>query len=154
MDDYLIKGKGILISGSGHWVPVEVISNEELSNSFNSISHEKNASEAPNLERNTRKREYTNSRFIEEASGITHRHVIEKTGILNPSLLKPILKKRNSQCTSYQAEMGISAAKEAIASAGKAIDEVDAVIVGASQLQRAYPSICCVSRPVAQAVST
>ncbi len=66
---------------------------------------------------------------------------MDKAGILDPKRMRPFLAERSNDEPSIQCEMAIVAAKEALAQAGKTIEDVDAVIVACSNLQRAYPAV-------------
>jgi beta-ketodecanoyl-[acyl-carrier-protein] synthase len=55
--------------------------------------------------------------------------------------LRPRLQTRGEDEISIQAEMCLEPAREALAQAGRAAADVDLVIVGASNLQRAYPAV-------------
>ena len=83
----------------------------------------------------------TSSGFIEKASGITARYVVEKSGVLDPDRLRPRLPTRSEDELGLQAEMAIPAIEEALAAAGREPTDVDAIILGASNLQRAYPAV-------------
>lgn len=79
--------------------------------------------------------------FIEKASGIRNRFVMDKTGILDPDIMCPRLPQRADDEPSLQCEMGVAAAKEAMAAAGKEASGIDAVLVACSNLQRPYPAV-------------
>jgi beta-ketodecanoyl-[acyl-carrier-protein] synthase len=66
---------------------------------------------------------------------------MEKSGILDPDRLRPHLPMRSEDELGLQAEMALPAIHEALAQAGRRPDEVDCVIVGCSNLQRAYPAV-------------
>ena len=80
-------------------------------------------------------------RFIEKASGVGHRYVMDKTGVLDPDRMHPRLPLRTEDELSIQAEICVAAAEEALAQAGRTGADIDAVIVGCSNLQRAYPAV-------------
>lgn len=123
-----------LITGSGLWKPSCSISNDELVHSYN-------AWVTQNLNLFGDKPPFSNSEFIEKASGIKNRYVIEKEGILDPSRMRPILESRPDEQISIQAEMAVEAAKDALCAANKLPTQIDAVIVSSSYTQRAYPAI-------------
>ena len=132
----------IVISGTGLFTPKESITNEELVESFNnyvSIFNEENSDliESGDLEPLVS----SSSEFIKKASGIEQRYVQDKTGILDVQRMKPRLKERSNSELSILAEMAISASREAIDQAGIEASEIDAVICGCSNLQRAYPAV-------------
>mgnify|MGYP000185451009 CR=1 FL=1 len=79
--------------------------------------------------------------FIFKASGIEQRYVIDKSGILDPKVMHPLLRQRSDDEPSLMAEMALDAAQKALAAAGKTAADVDAVICAASNLERAYPAV-------------
>ncbi|MEJ2675429.1 MAG: beta-ketoacyl-ACP synthase III [Acidihalobacter sp.] len=132
----------VVISGTGLFTPDETITNAELVESFNRYVDAFNrdnmqAIDAGELE----PLEYSSEAFIVKASGIESRHVVNKSGVLDPSRLCPSIPERGDEEPSLQCEMAVSAAREALAQANKSPAEVDAVIVACSNLQRAYPAI-------------
>lgn len=133
---------GVVITGTGLFTPAESISNEELVTSYNTwvdIFNEDNAAAitAGDLAPKT----YSSAEFIERASGIKARYVLNKAGILDPHRMVPLLPERPNEALSVMAEIGVHAAKQALDRAGVSADEIDAVIVAASNMQRAYPAI-------------
>ncbi len=132
----------ILITGTGLFTPPDSITNEELVESLSVANERWNATHAEAIERGElAPRDAPSVAFIRKASGIGHRHVMEKTGILDPERMRPHLPLRAEDELSIQAEICLAAAKEALAQAGRASSDVDAVIVGCSNLQRAYPAV-------------
>src|SRR5690554_723796 len=83
----------------------------------------------------------SSSAFIEKASGIKRRHVIDKSGIVDPKRMAPSIPERSNDEPSVQCEMAVVACNEALAQAGKTASDVDAVIVACSNMQRPYPAI-------------
>ena len=79
--------------------------------------------------------------FIEKASGIQARYVLSKASILDPVIMTPRLAERSNDEISILAEIGVAAAKDALAKAKRDAADVDAVICACSNLQRAYPAI-------------
>jgi beta-ketodecanoyl-[acyl-carrier-protein] synthase len=55
--------------------------------------------------------------------------------------MHPLLRQRSDDEPSLMAEMGVDAARKALAQAGKTAADVDAVICAASNMERAYPAI-------------
>ena len=81
-----------VITGSGLFTPTERISNEELVASFNAWvdlynAENSDAIAAGELEAKT----HSSADFIEKASGIKSRFVINKAGILDPERMVPEL---------------------------------------------------------------
>ncbi len=58
--------------------------------------------------------------FIEKASGIKSRFVMDKSGILDPAVMRPIIPERPNDELSILAEMAVEAAEEALAALGQA----------------------------------
>lgn len=134
--------KQVVISGTGLYTPTQSISNDELVASFNTYVDAYNAEHADEIASGTlTELPQSSSAFIEKASGIKSRFVMNKEGILDPKRMKPFIAERSNDEPSVQCEMAIAAAKEALEQAGKTVDDVDAVIVACSNLQRAYPAI-------------
>ncbi|MEH6577105.1 MAG: beta-ketoacyl-ACP synthase III [Amphritea sp.] len=132
----------IVISGTGLFTPAESISNDELVVAFNSYVDQYNSHHQSEIEAgDIAPLAYSSSEFIEKASGIKNRYVMNKSGVLDPKRMCPTLTEREDTALSIQAEMAVSAAKQAMAAANKTAAEIDTVIVACSNLQRAYPAI-------------
>jgi len=132
----------VAISSTGIFIPPEVITNEELVLAFNSfalLENEKNAAAIASGAANPIAP--SSVEFIEKASGIQRRYVMEKTGVLDPQRMRPHLQARPDTEISLMAEIGVAAARNALARAGKTIDDVDGVICAAANMQRAYPAM-------------
>ena len=137
-----MQKKTVVISGTGLYTPAETISNAELVESFNKYvdlynqEHQKEI-EAGELEALT----YSSEEFIYKASGIESRYVMEKSGILDPERLCPHIAERSNDEESIQCEIAVAAARQALQNANKTADDIDAVIVACSNMQRAYPAM-------------
>lgn len=132
----------IVISGSGLWAPSNVITNEELVESYNAYVQKYNADHAAEIAAGTIEEKHPSSvRFIEKASGIRERHVYTREGILDVNRMRPKFPEREDDELSYQAEIGVYAARQAMEAAGKKAEDIDAVIVAAAYTQRPYPAI-------------
>lgn len=132
----------VYITGSGLWVPPNLITNAELVASYNEYvrrTNERNAAAIASGE--VAALQESSSEFIEKASGIKQRYVVEKTGVLDPDRMCPVIPPRPNEQISLMAEMAAGAAREALANAGRRADEVDLVIVACSSFQRPYPAI-------------
>jgi len=131
-----------VISGSGLFTPSETISNEELVASFNAwvdLHNDTHADEIASGE--IEPKTHSSAEFIEKASGIKSRYVINKAGILDPHRMVPNIPERDNAEPSVMCEIACHAAREAMAAAHVAPDEIDAVIIAASNMQRAYPAM-------------
>ncbi|TNE56961.1 MAG: beta-ketoacyl-ACP synthase III [Alphaproteobacteria bacterium] len=132
----------VVISGTGLYTPPFTISNEELVESFNTYATRFNEENAAAIaEGHVAAIDTSSVEFIEKASGIKQRFVVEKEGILDPDLMRPSIPERSNEEISILAEIGVAAAKEAIAAAGLTADDIDGVLVAASNMQRAYPAM-------------
>ncbi|MFI8479560.1 beta-ketoacyl-ACP synthase III [Pseudomonas sp. NPDC078700] len=132
----------VVISGTGLFTPVNSISNDELVQSFNSYVQLFNAENAEAIARGeVEALTESNSAFIEKASGITSRFVMNKEGILDPLRMAPRIPERSNDEWGVLCEMAVGAAKEAMERAGRTAADIDGVIVACSNLQRAYPAV-------------
>ena len=132
----------VQISGTGLFTPSESISNAELVESYNKFVDEHNVEHQKEIEGGSiQPLEKSSVEFIEKASGVKSRFVQNKSGILDTSFMRPKMREREEEELSNLAEMGIAAAKEAIKNSGISTDELEAVIVACSNLERPYPAI-------------
>ena len=131
-----------VISSTGLWTPEDSISNEELVEAFNKFVDKWNSENAAEIEAGTADAlEYSNAPFIEKASGIKSRYVISKDPILDPNVMAPHIPARDNGEISILAEIAVNAAKKALEKVGRKAEDVDAVIVACSNLQRGYPAV-------------
>ena len=132
----------IYIAGTGIWHPEEKISNNEIVNSYNSYAEKFNQENKLEIENGiVMAMELSSAEFIEKASGIKSRYVIDKEGILDINRMMPRVKNEHPDRLSIHAEVGIEAAKKAMAQANVTPNEIDAVIVGTSHAARNYPAV-------------
>ena len=132
----------VQISGTGLFTPKESISNEELVSSFNKFVDEYNDSNKESIQKGEISAlEKSNADFIEKASGVKSRYVQDKSGILDTSFMRPKLRERSENELSNLAEIGSIAARDAISNAKIDPENIDAVIVACSNLERPYPAI-------------
>ena len=132
----------VVISGTGLFTPSEYITNEELVHSFNDYvakfnEDNKELIASGDLEALVP----SSSEFIKKASGIEQRFVQDKKGILDINRMRPKLDERSNSQISILAEMAIKASKEAISQSEIDASDLDAVICGCANLQRAYPAV-------------
>ena len=125
-----------VISATGLFTPSDTISNEELVVSFNAYADRYNAAN-PDVEPLT----HSSVEFVEKASGIKSRHVMDKRAILDPDIMEPRYAARPNEAISLMAEIGVAACRDALNKAGRDIADVDAVLCAASNMQRAYPAM-------------
>ena len=130
------------ITGTGLFTPEESVSNEELVAAFNAYVENFNAEHAADIEAGAVEALAASSvAFIEKASGIKSRFVMNKSGIIDPEIMCPRLPERSNEEPSILAEMSIRATQEAMQQAGIESTDIDAVLVACSNLQRPYPAI-------------
>lgn len=131
-----------VISATGLFTPADSISNEELVESFNLYVERYNQTHAGEIDAGSLDPLTPSSvEFIEKASGIKSRFVLSKAPILDPEIMAPRLPERPNEELSVLAEMAVTAARDALARAGREAADVDAVLCACSNLQRAYPAI-------------
>jgi beta-ketodecanoyl-[acyl-carrier-protein] synthase len=131
-----------IIAATGLYVPPESISNEELVSAFNAYVANFNAENAASVARGElTPLQPSSAEFIEKASGIKSRYVVDKSGILDPAVMRPNIPERPNGELSVLAEMAVLAARDALAAWGGDIGEIGAVICAASNMQRPYPAI-------------
>lgn len=132
----------VVVSGTGLTTPPDVISNEELVGSFNGWADREDDAGAEAIASGERAPTARSSaEFIERASGIRRRHVVDRAGILDVARMKPRLRRRDENELSLQAEMCLPAARQAMQAAGVNPEEIDLVVVACSNLARPYPAI-------------
>ena len=124
---------GTAITGAGVWHPEHILTNEELCVAFNEYVRRANAAGAQLKE--------STPEFIERASGIKRRYLVDKTAVLDPERMCPNVPERADDQLCVQAEFAVNAIQRALAAAGRAGEDVDLVVCGTSMLQRSYPAI-------------
>jgi beta-ketodecanoyl-[acyl-carrier-protein] synthase len=131
-----------VITATGLFTPDQSISNDELVTAFNAYVELHNTENAAAIASGEVTALSPSSvEFIEKASGIKSRFVMDKAGILDPDIMTPQLAERPNEQISILAQMAVTAAEEALQRAGRAASEIDAVICAASNMQRAYPAM-------------
>ena len=137
-----VVSAGSVISGSGLFTPPETITNAELVASQAEAARRFNQLHASDIEANrTESRVESDVDFIQRASGIERRYVMEKSGVLDVDRMRPRLATRSADEPSIQCEMSIAASQQALEEAERSGSDVDAVIVACSNLQRPYPAV-------------
>jgi beta-ketodecanoyl-[acyl-carrier-protein] synthase len=131
-----------VISATGLWTPPHSISNEELVASYNAWAENWNRENEAEIKSGLMEPKPMSSvEFIEKASGIKARFVVDKQGVLDPDIMAPRIPERPNEQISILAEMAVHAARDALKRAGRDPGDVDAVICAASNMQRAYPAM-------------
>ncbi len=131
-----------VIAATGLYTPPHSLSNAELVETFNTYVERFNAANAAAIEAGeVAALTPSSAEFIEKASGIKSRFVMNKTGLVDPDLMAPVLPERPNDQISVLAEIAVEAAKQAIERWGKDPSQIGAVICAASNMQRAYPAM-------------
>ena len=109
----------VVISGTGLYTPPYSISNEELVESFNAYVEKFNQENAAAIiTGEVAPLAPSSTEFIEKASGIKSRYVVNKEGILDINRMKPYIPERSNEELSVLAEMAVKAANQALERAG------------------------------------
>ena len=131
-----------VISATGLYTPPESVSNEELVIAFNTFVERFNTRNADAIARGEVETLSPSSpEFIVKASGIKARYVVNKSGVIDPEIMAPVIPERPNEALSILAEMAVTAAREAISNWGRPASDIGAVICAASNMQRAYPAM-------------
>ncbi|MBK7060980.1 MAG: beta-ketoacyl-ACP synthase III [Rubrivivax sp.] len=134
----------VVISGTGLYTPPQVITNAELVESYNAYADLQNARNASRIAAGEcQPLVHSSVEFIEKASGIKQRHVIDKAGVLDPQRMKPRFAPRPDDQPSLMAEIAADAGAKALVAAGRSGSDVDGVLCAAANMQRAYPAMAC-----------
>jgi beta-ketodecanoyl-[acyl-carrier-protein] synthase len=132
----------VVISGTGLWTAPEIIGNDELVASYNAYAARINGENASAIAAGTMAPMAESSvEFIEKASGIKRRYVVDKAGVLDPARMRPRFEPRPDEALSLMAEVGVAGAGQALAAAGRTAADIDMVICAASNMQRPYPAM-------------
>ncbi|MCT4554498.1 MAG: beta-ketoacyl-ACP synthase III [Pelagimonas sp.] len=130
------------ITGHGVFTPEQTITNDELVSAFNAYVTQWNTDNAEAIAAGELDAMGpSSSDFIVSASGIEHRYVMDKEGVLDPARMYPRLPARPDDQPGVMAEMALDACQKALDMAGRQGSDVDLVICAASNHQRAYPAI-------------
>ncbi len=130
------------ITGTGVFTPEQIITNDELVETFNAYAGQFNAENADAIAAGeVAAKDTSSSDFIVHASGTEQRYVMNKSGVLDPDVMHPHLPARSNDEPGIMAEMALDASGKALAQAGRAADEIDLIICAASSHERPYPAI-------------
>lgn len=137
-----MNSSAVCIAGTGLYTPTESVSNDELVDAFNAYVTQYNTENAEQITSGSLEAlQESSGPFIEKASGIKSRFVMNASGIVDPKRMCPDLPERDNEQPSIQCEMSVSAANQALENAGMTAADVDFVVVACSNLQRAYPAV-------------
>ena len=82
--------KNVVISGTGLYRPPNIITNAELVEAFNAYADLQNEKNATRIAAGDgRPMVHSSVEFIEKASGIKQRYVLDKAGVLDPTRMRP-----------------------------------------------------------------
>ncbi|MEL6112400.1 MAG: beta-ketoacyl-ACP synthase III [Pseudomonadota bacterium] len=130
------------IAATGLFTPAQSITNEELVASYNQYVEDYNTANSVAIDNGTvTALEPSSASFVEKASGIKSRFVMDRDGILDTKRMAPHLPARPDDSLSILAEMAVHAARDAMEKASLSPDDIDGVICACSNLQRGYPAI-------------
>ncbi len=131
-----------VIASTGLYTPPNALSNEELVETFNTYVERFNAANAEAIAAGEVQALAPSSpEFIVKASGIKSRFVIDKSGLIDPEIMRPQIPERGNDDLSVLAEIAVEAAKQALERWGKPVSEIGAVLCAASNMQRPYPAM-------------
>ena len=131
-----------VISATGLYTPPYALSNEELVETFNAYVARFNAAHAAEIEAGAVEALSPSSpEFIVKASGIKSRFVVDKSGLIDPDVMRPVIPERSNEELSVLAEIAVKAARQAVERWGGPVSEIGAVLCAASNMQRAYPAM-------------
>jgi len=131
-----------VIAATGLFTPEQSISNAELVEAYNTWAERWNAAHAGQIaEGDVAALTPSSAEFIEKASGIKSRFVLDKVGVLDPDRMAPSIPERSNDELSIMAEMAVKAARQAIEAWGKPVSEIGAVLCAASNMPRPYPAL-------------
>ncbi|MBI3146876.1 MAG: beta-ketoacyl-ACP synthase III [Pseudogulbenkiania sp.] len=132
----------VVISGTGLFTPPNAVGNDQVVEAFNAYVARFNAEQAEAIAAGeVEPMVESSAEFIEKASGIRQRFLMDADGVLDPARMTPRLPERDNEALSIQAEMAVAAAREALAQAGRLAEDIDMVIVACSNLPRPYPAL-------------
>ncbi|WP_298160445.1 beta-ketoacyl-ACP synthase III [Brevundimonas sp.] len=131
-----------VIAATGLFTPEQSISNAELVEAYNAWAEAWNTDHALQIaEGDVAALTPSSVEFIEKASGIKSRFVLDKAGVLDPRRMAPRIPERSNDELSIMAEMAVKAARQAIEAWGKPVSEIGAVLCAASNMPRPYPAL-------------
>jgi len=137
--------KSVVISGTGYSHPKHAVSNDQLVDTFNKYVDMFNAENAADIEAGSvQALTHSSSAFIEKASGIKQRYLMDPKGVTDHTVMFPQLSDMASDDVanqSVQVKMMLAAAKNALAEAKLEPSDIDLVINSSSLTERIAPSI-------------
>ncbi|MDO1558381.1 beta-ketoacyl-ACP synthase III [Brevundimonas sp. 2R-24] len=138
----MTQSASAVIAATGLFTPPEAAGNAELVAAYNAWAEAQNRQHADAIARGDQAPlEMSSEAFIEKASGIKSRFLMDKSGVLDPDRMRPRLPRRENDELSLMAEMAVAAARDALAAWGKPAQDVGAVLCAASNMPRPYPAL-------------
>lgn len=132
----------VRIIATGLFTPPHVITNEELVEAFNAYVERFNGENAAAIAAGELEPlQPSSAEFIEKASGIKARYVLDKEGVLDSGRMAPRIPARSNEELSVLAEIAVNAAREAMRAGDVGAPDIDGVICAASNMQRGYPAM-------------
>ncbi|WP_262694858.1 beta-ketoacyl-ACP synthase III [Kordiimonas aquimaris] len=135
----------VVITGTGLHVPESKITNEELVLAFNEHVDQFNAEHKADIEAGLMPaKQHSSAAFIEKASGIKERHLVDASGVMDLNRMMSSMPENahgDNDTPSFQAQMGINAAHQALKSAGIEASEIDQLVCTSAIMQRAFPAM-------------
>ena len=135
----------VVISATGIYHPEDSVDNDQLVEAFNKYVDIFNAENQSDIDAGlTAPKQYSSSSFIEKASGIKKRYIVEASGVLDENRMASHLPEDafgDDENPSMQARWAIEAATQALDKAGLTGADIDLVICSAAVLQRYFPAI-------------
>ena len=102
-----------VIAATGLFTPEQSISNAELVDAYNAYAERFNADHAAEIaEGDVAELTPSSVEFVEKASGIKSRFVLDKAGVLDPARMAPNIPERGNDELSIMAEMAVAADKD------------------------------------------
>ena len=117
----------VVITATGLFTPPNAVTNAELVEAFNLFTAKANSARRAGEE----PLPPSSEEFIVKASGIRSRYVMDKSGVLDPERMRPLIPERGDEEISIMAEMGVRAARDALEAWGG-----DPARIGAVSLSR------------------
>ncbi|MFN3229135.1 MAG: beta-ketoacyl-ACP synthase III [Asticcacaulis sp.] len=131
-----------VLAATGLFVPPHSLSNAELVESFNTYVAAWNERHADAIAAGTvEPLSPSSADFIEKASGVKSRYVLNKAGILDPAIMHPVFEARDNDSLSILAEIAVAAAEDALSRWGGDRSRIGSVLCAASNMQRPYPAM-------------
>ncbi|WP_374764369.1 beta-ketoacyl-ACP synthase III [Yunchengibacter salinarum] len=136
----------VAITGTGLFVPENVLTNEAMVAAFNAYVDRYNAENSAAIEAgDLPAKQYSSTEFIEKASGIRKRHMISTEGLEDPERMRQVLPEdvhgKADGAPSLQAGMALKAARQALEAAGLEGRDINKIILSAAVVQRSFPAV-------------